>query len=187
MNIIFLGAPGSGKGTQAELIAKHFNLAHITGGELLRKEVQSGTRKGEILGHIMEAGELVPFASLTSLIEPEILVHKDDFILDGTPRDLPQAEYLESLFVENKIKIDHIFYLYVPEDKLVERLLKRAKLENRADDSLDSIKERFVVFNQETVQVLNHFKKSPNYQQIDGDRTVEEIASELRSIIGSTL
>lgn len=187
MNIILLGAPGSGKGTQAELIAKNYNLKHISGGESLRKEVESGSRKGEILGHIMESGELVPFATISSVIEPVILENKNNFILDGTPRDLAQAEYLETFFVENKIIIDHIFYLYVPEEKLVERLLKRAEIENRADDTLESIRERFVVFHSETEPVLDHFKKNPKYQQIDGDKSVEEIAENLRNIIGESL
>lgn len=183
MNIIILGAPGSGKGTQAELISKSFNLIHISGGESLRKEVESGSRKGEILGRIMESGELVPFATISSVIEPVILENKNNFILDGTPRDIAQAEYLDSFFLENKIIIDHIFYLYVPEEKLVDRLTKRAEIENRADDSQNSIKERFEVFHKETEPVLEHFKKNPNYQQIDGDRSVEDIAQDLHNII----
>lgn len=187
MNIIILGAPGSGKGTQAELIAKNFNLKHISGGESLRKEVESGTPKGQLIGHIMQSGELVPFATISSVIEPVILENKNNFILDGTPRDLSQAEYLDAFFTENKIVIDYIFYLYVPEEKLIARLLKRAKLENRADDSEESIKERFTVFHNETEPVIAYYKTRQVFKQIDGDRTVEDIATDLRNIIGKTL
>lgn len=187
MNIIFLGAPGSGKGTQAEKVAKEFHLAHISGGESLRKEAESGTRKGILIGHVMAKGELVPFETISSVIEPEMLAHKNGFLLDGTPRDLPQAEYLETFFKENKISIDFIFYLSVPQEKLVDRLLQRAKIENRQDDTLESIKERFVVFNTETLPVLDFYRSKPNFIEINGDRSVEEIAKEIKDIISANL
>ncbi len=187
MNIIFLGAPGSGKGTQAEKVAEHFHLAHISGGESLRKEAESGTRKGILIGHVMAKGELVPFETISSVIEPDLLAHKDGFLLDGTPRDLPQAEYLETFFAENKITVDIVFYLSVPEEKLIDRLLQRAKIENRQDDTLESIKERFVVFKNETLPVLDFYRSKNNFIEINGDRPVEEIAEEIRDIISAKL
>ena len=187
MNLIILGAPGSGKGTQAEKIAKEFNLAHISGGASLRKEINSGSRKGELIEHVMEKGDLVPFETISSVIEPELLVHKDGFILDGSPRDLTQAEYLDQFLVENKIKVDHVIYLHVPDEKLVERLLLRAKTENRPDDNLESITERFKVFHQETEPVINHYRRDGRLLEINGDRPVEEIAKELSNIIGQSI
>ncbi len=187
MNIIILGAPGSGKGTQAEKIAKEFNIAHISGGASLRKEIDSGSRKGELIEHIMEKGDLVPFDTITSVIEPEILANKDGFILDGSPRDLIQAEYLNEFLKENKINIDMVIYLHVPDEKLIQRLLLRAKTEDRPDDNLESITERFRVFHQETEPVIDFYKKIAKLVQIDGDRSIEEIGKELSNIIGQII
>ncbi len=183
MNIIILGAPGSGKGTQAEKISEHFKLAHISGGAELRKEVESGTRKGELIGHVMETGNLVPFAEISSVIEPELIASKDGFILDGSPRDLVQAEYLDKFFVENKINVDLVIYLTVPEEKLIDRLLKRSKIEGREDDTLESITERFRVFHERTEPVLNYYRQKSILKEVDGDRSIEEIAEDLRNII----
>ncbi len=185
MNIIILGAPGSGKGTQAEKIAQKFHLKHISGGESLRKEVDSGTRKGQLIGHIMEKGDLVPFDTISSVIEPELIAHKQAFILDGSPRDLVQAEYLEKFFLENKITVDLIIFLSVPEEKLINRLLDRATREGREDDTLQSITERFRVFHQNTEPVLDFYKKTAHFLEINGDRPIEEIAKELEDIIGN--
>ncbi len=184
MNIILLGAPGSGKGTQSEKIAEHFKLAHISGGQQLRKEVESGTRRGELIGHIMEKGDLVPFDEISSVIEPELIAHKDGFVLDGSPRDLVQAEYLDKFLTQNNIVIDKVIYLSVPEEKLITRLLKRAELENREDDTLESITERFRIFHEITEPVLNYYRHKSNLLEIDGDRSVEDIAADLRNIIG---
>ncbi len=184
MNIIILGAPGSGKGTQAEKIAKDFNLAHISGGASLRKEIDSGSRKGELIEHVMEKGDLVPFETISSVIEPEILANKDGFILDGSPRDLTQAEYLNEFLSENKINIDYVIYLHVPDEKLIDRLLLRAKIENRVDDNLESIQERFKVLHQNTEPVIEFYKSNSHFLEIDGDRSIEDIAKELSTIIG---
>jgi len=187
MNLIILGAPGSGKGTQAEKIAESFNLAHISGGQSLRKEVESGTRRGELIGHIMEKGNLVPFDEISTVIEPELIAHKGGFILDGSPRDLVQAEYLEKFFRENDIIVDLVIYLTVPEEKLINRLLERAKVENREDDNLETITERFRVFHQETEPVINFYKQKTKLIKINGDRSIEEIAAELSNIIGQII
>ena len=187
MNLIILGAPGSGKGTQAEKIASEFHLAHMSGGASLRKEIDSGSRKGELIEHVMEKGDLVPFETISSVIEPEILAHKDGFILDGSPRDLTQAEYLNQFLKENKIEINMVLYLHVPDEKLVERLLLRAKTEDRPDDNLESIQERFRVFHKETEPVISFYKQNAKFLEINGDRSVEEIAKELSNIIGQQI
>lgn len=186
MNLIILGAPGSGKGTQAEKIAKDFNLAHISGGASLRKEIDSGSRKGQLIEHVMEKGDLVPFETISSVIEPEILKHQDGFILDGSPRDLTQAEYLNQFLTENKIKVDLVIYLHVPDEKLIDRLLLRAKTEDRPDDNLQSIQERFRVFHLETEPVISFYKKNAKFIEIDGDRDIETISTELSNIISQS-
>ena len=183
MNLIILGAPGSGKGTQAEKIAKKFNLAHISGGKALRNEIDSGSRKGELIEHIMEKGDLVPFETISSVIDPEIIAHKDGFVLDGSPRDITQAKYLDDFLKENKINIDLVIYLQVPDDILIQRLLLRAKTENRIDDNMESIKERFKIFHQDTEPVINHYKRTVKLVEVDGNRSIEEIEKELGYII----
>jgi adenylate kinase len=118
MTIIILGAPGSGKGTQADLLCKKFNLFHISGGAALRREIASGSKKGQLLDHIMSKGELVPFETICSVTNPEMLTHKNNFILDGTPRDLAQAEYLTDFFTENKMTFTTLS-TSVPDEKLM--------------------------------------------------------------------
>lgn len=185
MTIIILGAPGSGKGTQADLLCKKFNLFHISGGAALRREVASGSEKGKLLDHIMAKGELVPFETICSVTNPEMLTHKNNFILDGTPRDLSQAEYLTNFFAENEIKLDLVIYLHVPDEKLIERLLLRAKIENRHDDSLESIKERFRVFHKTTAPVIEYYKKQNLLTTVDGDRSIEDIAVDMEKLATS--
>jgi adenylate kinase len=185
MNLIILGAPGSGKGTQAELIAQKYHLKHITGGALLRQEVESGSPKGVLIGHIMNKGGLVPFQTITSITEPVIIDHKDAFILDGSPRDIDQATYLTDFFDEEQITLRQVFYLSVPTDKLVDRLMARAKQESRGDDNLETIKARFTVFEQETLPVIEYYQSRGILTEIDGDRSIPDIASHLDSIIAT--
>lgn len=187
MNIIILGAPGSGKGTQAEKIAQEFRLAHISGGQSLRKEIESGTRKGELIAHVMGKGDLVPFETISSVIEPEIISNKGGFILDGSPRDLTQAEYLNQFLSENKINIDLVIYISVPDQKLIDRLILRSKTENRVDDNLDSIQERFHIFHSDTEPVISFYKQNSKFVEVNGDRSIEEIAMEISNIIRATL
>lgn len=185
MNLIILGAPGSGKGTQADLLCKKFNLFHISGGAALRREIASGSEKGRLLDHIMSKGELVPFETICSVTNPEMLANKNNFVLDGTPRDLAQAEYLTDFFKENKIELNHVIYLHVPDEKLIERLLLRSKTENRHDDTPQSIKERFVVFHNSTEPVISYYKSLGILTTVDGDRIVEEIATDMEKLVSS--
>lgn len=185
MNTIILGAPGSGKGTQADLLCKKFNLFHISGGAALRREIETGSRKGQLIEHVMEKGDLVPFETISSVIEPEILEHRNGFILDGSPRDLTQAEYLNDFLLENKISIDRVLYLHVPDEKLIERLLLRSKTEDRPDDNLESITERFNVFHNSTEPVIEYYKKQNLLTTVDGDRSIDEIAVDMEKIVSS--
>src|SRR5258706_15695091 len=122
MNLIILGPQGSGKGTQAKLLAERPHLVHISTGFLLREKAKLNTPKGKLIADLLKTGELLPFATVLDVLEPILLESKNGFILDGTPRDLPQAEYLDSFLTERKIIIDKVLLLDIPREVSLDRL-----------------------------------------------------------------
>ena len=146
MNLIILGAPGSGKGTQADLLAEKFGLTHLSSGALLRKEAESGTPKGKLIADLLVTGALLPFETVLEVLEPALKAAKEGFILDGTPRDLHQSEYLDYFLKENDIRLDKVIYLDIPIEEGVKRIMKRADIEHRSDDNYESVKKRMEVY-----------------------------------------
>ena len=179
MNLIILGPQGSGKGTQAKLLSEKYGIAHISSGDLLRAKARDGTEKGRLIGKILEQGELVPFQTITEVLEPALLAAKNGFILDGTPRDERQAYYLNAFFEKNNIKIDKIILLNIPKDESVSRLMRRAEIEHRTDDNLDSIKERLNIFEKETLPVIENYRSQGKLLVIDGTPDIQTIYKDL--------
>ncbi len=165
MKLIILGAPGSGKGTQAKLLAEKFHLHHISSA-VLHAEIQKGTSLGKKIHTSITKGELVPNHLANPLYKKNI--PKDHFILDGAPRDLVQARYLHHVFTP-----DHIIFLNVPVTVLKKRLLKRALLEGREDDTPAVIARRIHVYHTKTEPVLRYYKKK--LLTIDGNQKPEKI------------
>lgn len=181
MNLIILGAPGSGKGTQAKLIAEKFGLLHISSGELLRQEVESGSEKGRLIGELQKKGELVPFETIIDVVlEPAFQKAKDGFILDGTPREIRQAEYLDWFLKEKKLhQIDKVIYLAIPPKVSLERLLRRAQTEDRPDDNRETILERLDVFEKETTPVIDFYHQKGILIEIDGTPDIQTILKDI--------
>jgi len=179
MNLIILGPQGSGKGTQAKLLAEKFTLAHISSGALLRAEAESGSEKGILIGKVQASGGLVPFETLTSLLEPAILSAKDGFILDGTPRDVRQAEYLDYFLTENDIQINKVILLEIPREESLKRLQKRAQIEGRADDSTEAINERLNIYEKETLPVIEKYREKGILLSIDGTPDIQTIFQDI--------
>lgn len=178
MHLIILGAPGSGKGTQAKLLAEKFNLTHISTGQLLRAESQKDTDKGKLIANLLTTGSLLPFETVLELLEP-VLQNSPQFILDGTPRDLRQAEYLDYSFQKLKITLDKVLYLNIPQDESLKRLLKRAQTEHRSDDNAQTILHRLEVYEKETLPVIQFYKSQNKLIEIDGTPDIQTIFNDI--------
>lgn len=180
-NVIIFGPPGAGKGTQSKLIAEKFNLFHVSTGEILRKEIESETILGRVAKHYVEKGELVPDEVIMRMID-EIFVEQNKlkkfkgYLFDGFPRTLHQAKELNKMLKQYKQSETIVINIIVSEKEILKRLLNRAKLENREDDSEDVIMNRINVYKKQTVEVLNYYKEiNIKIVDIDGEDTIENV------------
>lgn len=175
MNLIILGAPGSGKGTQADLLAEKFGLTHLSSGQLLRKEAETGSPKGKLIADLLIGGKLLPFETVLELLEPALKTITSGFILDGTPRNLHQSEYLDYFFQENKITLNKVIYLDIPIEEGVKRIMKRAEIEHRSDDNYESVKKRMQAYQAETLPVIDYYQEKGLLLKIDGTPDIQTI------------
>jgi adenylate kinase len=187
MRVVFLGPPGSGKGTQAGLLAERLGVPAISTGEILRSAVREGTPLGRQARAVMERGDLVSDDLIVSLIrertaEPDA---RAGFILDGYPRTLAQAEALDSILAGNGDAVSAVVNFLVPEAELVSRMLGRAKAEGRADDRPETIRERLRVYRDKTEPLVDYYRKRDLLADVDGVGTPEEIASRIDSALMS--
>jgi adenylate kinase len=180
MILIFLGPPGSGKGTQAKMLAEKINLAHLSLGDILREEVRSGTDLGRRAKEFMDAGRLVPDELTIELTRKRIA--PSGFIIDGFPRTTLQAEAFDKMLVDLGLKLDAAVYFQITEDQATERLLRRAGLEGRADDNEEAIRTRFEVYERQTRPLIEHYSRMGKLAQIDAARSIEEVFAELTKI-----
>jgi len=179
-NIIFIGAPGVGKGTQAKLLSQTLNISHISTGDLLRSEVKAGTELGQQVGPYMKRGEMYPDISPTMNLFLATLKHKlfNGFILDGFPRSLVQAQLLNKLLTTMNLRIDCVIYLSSDDATIISRLLNRG----RPDDSAEIIKTRLRIFQSETLPVLSFYKS--RVIEVSGIGTVEEVHLAILTALG---
>lgn len=177
MRIVLLGAPGSGKGTQAARLKRELELAHISTGDLLRAEVKAGTPLGLKAKAIMDAGQLVSDEILLGMLEDR-LSHADvrgGFILDGYPRTLGQCEGLESLLQRIGQPLDCAVLLSVPAEMLLKRLAGRAAAEGRQDDTPETARERLAVYERQTSPVVDHFRDLGALVEVDGVGAMDDV------------
>ncbi len=159
LDLLLLGAPGAGKGTQAKRISDEYEIPQISTGDMLRAAVAAGTELGRRVEPILEAGELVPDALIVELIR-ERLGHEDTrtgFILDGFPRTIPQAEALDAMLEDIDRRIAAVLEFQLPEAEAVERLLGRAAQEGRVDDTPDTIRRRMEVYREQTEPLAAYY------------------------------
>lgn len=203
MRIILLGAPGSGKGTQAKLLEQKYHAKHLCTGDLLRAELAKGTELGKKVVSFLKAGKLAPDELVIKFMKSEILKHKN-FVLDGFPRNLKQAKSLEEIPIDLVINID------VEEDVLVRRLSGRrlcrkcnaiyhletkpptcqgicdhcgGKLFQRNDDREEVIRKRLEVYREETLPLIRYYKERDKLKTIAGNKVVGEIFKELKTLL----
>ena len=176
-NLLIFGPPGAGKGTQAKLIAEKLKILHLSTGDALRREVKSGSDLGKKVQEIMNSGNLVSDEIVIEIVRKNLKESKNGFILDGFPRTLKQAQVLEGIFKDLKIKNIKIINLEVDQEELIKRLLKRAQLEGRADDNEETIRNRMAVYNKETKPILDFYSNHEGLMNLNGLGSVEEVLS----------
>ena len=185
-NIVIFGAPGSGKGTQSDLIIENYGLEHISTGDVLRNEIKKGTELGKTAQGFIDKGQLIPddlmVSILASVYDSFGRGHKG-VIFDGFPRTIPQAEALKQMLDERGDKIAAMIELDVPEDELMTRLIKRGKDSGRADDNEETIKKRLVVYHTQTQPLIEWYKKEGLHHHIDGLGTLERIFADIKKVI----
>jgi adenylate kinase len=185
LNILLLGLQGAGKGTQAKLIATDYGLPHVATGDMLRAAIANDTEFGRKVKPIVESGRLVPDDLMIDLIRERLSQTDcaDGFILDGFPRTMAQAEALDEVLGEIGRSLSIVFELQVPYDVAVDRLLRRAELEGRKDDTPDAIAKRIELYHRETAPLVEHYRAQGILVGIHGDRAVEEVYTEIQEAL----
>jgi len=214
MNMILLGPPGAGKGTQSKRLEDKFSITQLSTGDMLRAEVASGSDLGKQAKDIMEAGGLVSDEIIIGMISNR--VDQDDckkgFILDGFPRTVPQAEALGTMLAEKSLKLDHVIELTVDDEAMVERICGRytcskcgagyhdsfqkpatdgvcdscgsTDFTRRADDNEDTVRNRLSAYHEQTAPIANFYGDQGILKQVDGMSPIDDVTSQLENIIG---
>ena len=187
MNIILLGPPGSGKGTQGARLSERTGLPRISTGDLLRSAVARQTPLGQKARSFMDQGLLVPDAIIVGLIE-EVLASEEaerGVIMDGFPRTIRQAEAVDRSLALRDSQVDHVLYIEVPEDELVQRMMGRSLKEGRSDDTPEAIRKRFAVFWKQTAPLVAFYRKKQLLREIPGAGTMEAIEQRITTVVES--
>jgi adenylate kinase len=185
MRIVLLGAPGSGKGTQAALMVERLGVPHISTGVLLRNAAKRGTRLGLKAKSIIDRGELVPDAIMSDMIEERL--SRDDvangFILDGYPRNLAQAKSLDEMLERLGHPADIAIQIDVDPEQIIKRLAGRAEQEGRADDSEEVVRNRMRVYHEKTAPVIDYYASRGLLTHVLGDGSIDVILERILSVL----
>lgn len=182
LNLVIFGAPGSGKGTQSAKLIDEYGLYHVSTGEVLRDHIARGTELGKIANEFISKGCLIPDDLMIQILDDvlnENAADKLGIILDGFPRTIPQAEALKELFEKRGTQLNAVIGLEVPEDELMDRMIKRGKETGRADDNPETIKNRLNVYHNQTHPLKEYYKNEGKYIAINGLGVVDEIFAEI--------
>ena len=186
MIIVLLGPPGSGKGTQAELIYKKFNFFHFSTGNILRNEVKEKTKIGQEIESIINAGKLISDKIIIQIVDNKItekLGRYKGFLFDGFPRNLDQAQALDTLLNKGNQTLSTVIQLYVDEKEAVKRIQKRKLEEKRQDDNEDVLKSRLKVYLNETKPLLDFYQKENKLNKINGMQTINDVNNKINDFI----
>jgi adenylate kinase len=185
VNIILFGPPGAGKGTQSKYLVQKLNNFQVSTGDILRDEIKKNSNIGQQITNNLNEGKFVNDEIVNSLIKKLVddPQKKDKLIFDGYPRSLSQAKYLDLLLDKSNQKIDHIFFLNVNKDTIVERIEKRKLLENRSDDNTDTILKRYETYMETTRPVLDFYTNKSNFHEINGAQEIDQITKEIEAFI----
>jgi adenylate kinase len=183
VRLLLLGPPGSGKGTQGARLASALAVSHIAAGDVLRAEVERNTSTGRRAARYLRAGELAPDDLIIDAMTPALVAAaaRGGYVLDGFPRTPAQARELDKISAELGIPLDAAIYLDVPTEELERRLLARAEIEGRTDDTPDVIARRLDVFAATTRPMIDRYEQRGVLVTVDGSRAVDDITSDIRS------
>ncbi len=213
MNLILLGPPGAGKGTQGARIVEKYNIPHISTGDIFRKNISEGTKLGKKAKEYMDRGELVPDSLVIEIATDRLTADdcKDGFMLDGFPRTVEQAVALDAFLRERGAKIDFVLDIDVPKEELLTRLVGRRVCKNcgatyhvtnmppktegvcdkcggelmqRADDTKETVENRIEVYNKQTKPLLDYYDKTGNIVHLDGTIGYEKLFAQITEILG---
>jgi len=177
--LLFLGPPGAGKGTQAQRLAASHGLLHLSTGDLLRAEVQAGTPLGREAEAVMARGELVSDQLVLAIVRSRLEGHTGGWLLDGFPRNLPQAEALDALLAELRQEIELVVLMELDDAVLIARLLGRG----RADDNEEVIRHRLSVYREQTAPLIQHYRERGQLVAVEASGTVEEIGERIEALL----
>ena len=210
MRLIFLGGPGSGKGTQAKKLVEKFGLAHISTGDLLRQAIKEETELGKTAKKFVDGGDLVPDEIILGMIKEKLTELDGGFIFDGFPRTLAQAEGLSKLLNEMNLEIDKVVNLNVDDSIIIDRLSARrmcktcgfeynlktripkvdgvcdidgGELYQRDDDKPETVRKRLIVYWEQTSPLIEYYRKLGVLVEINGDQSIEAVAADLYAAV----
>jgi adenylate kinase len=185
LNILLLGPQGSGKGTQAKRISAEYGIPHVATGDMLREAIAAGSELGRKVKPILARGDLVPDEDMIWLIRERL--SRDDtaegFVLDGFPRTMAQAEALDAMLREIGRELTVVFELQLPEEVCMERLLRRARLEGRVDDTPEVVRRRLELYHRETEPLIEHYRATGKLVGIHADRPIPEVFAEIQEAL----
>jgi len=177
MRLLMIGAPGAGKGTQAEQIATHFGLTHISSGDLFRQHVARKTAIGRVAKAYLQRGDLVPDAVVMDMLYKPVTKANQGagYVLDGFPRTVEQAEAAYSVAKDLGVAVQAAVHLEVPTDDLVERLVARGQATGRTDDTEEVITHRLEVYAEKTTPLLDYYREREQLVTVNGARAIDEV------------
>ena len=184
-NLVIFGAPGSGKGTQSDLLVAKYGFRHISTGDVLRAEIKQGTELGRTAQQFIDKGQLIPDELMIEILASvyDRLCPCEGVIFDGFPRTIPQAEALKKMLAERGTEVSAVLQLEVPEEMLTERLLNRGKTSGRADDNAETIRKRLEVYHSQTAPLAAWYTAEGKLHAIKGYGALEEINAALCGVI----
>ena len=214
MNLILMGPPGAGKGTQSQRIEKSHGIVQLSTGDMLRAEVASGSDLGKEAKDVMESGGLVSDELIIAMISSRI--DQDDckkgFILDGIPRTTPQAEALDAMLTEKGLKIEHVIEMKVDDEAMVKRITGRStcaecgagyhdefqkpkkegicdqcgrsEFTRRADDNAETVRARLQAYHEQTAPILSYYKEKGTVKSVEGMASIDEVTEQLNAVLG---
>lgn len=186
INIVLFGAPGCGKGTQAQRLKEHYGIDHVSTGEVIRDQIRRGTELGRGMENYISQGKLAPDQIVVDMIAGYLDEHEkiSGCIFDGFPRTTVQAEEFDKILAVHSLKVDVMIDIHVPEDELVKRILLRGKDSGRADDASEEvIRRRIEVYNSQTAIVADYYAAQGKYASVNGTGTMDDVFARIATVI----